>query len=79
MMTHVAYFRGRVSCLRLMIWMGLVAGMPGDAYAYVDPISGSVVFQVMAAAVLGGLLTVRLWSASLRGAARGLWTRIRRR
>ena len=35
---------------------------------YVDPAAGSIVLQVAFAAVLGGVLTVRRWWATVRGA-----------
>lgn len=55
-----------------------LAGVPSVAAAYVDPVSGSIVFQVLAAGVLGALLTIRHWFSSARAAARSLWLRLRR-
>lgn len=37
--------------------------IPREAAAYLDPISGSIILQVLAAAALGGLLTIkRVWA-----------------
>ena len=63
---------------RMMLLAALIFAPAGAAAAYVDPISGSVVFQVLAAGVLGALLTIRHWFSSARAAARSLWLRLRR-
>jgi hypothetical protein len=62
----------------MMLLAALLVATADPAAAYVDPISGSVVFQVLAAGVLGALLTIRHWFASARAAARSLWLRLRR-
>jgi hypothetical protein len=42
-----------------MVVASLLAPLP--AQAYIDPLSGSIVFQVLIAGLLGALLTVRRW------------------
>lgn len=59
----------------------LVAGVaslaaPRSAYAYIDPLSGSIVFQVLVAGVLGALLTIRHWWGSLVKAIQAVLARI---
>jgi hypothetical protein len=39
--------------------LGLLAITPADAWAYVDPGSGSYLFQVAAAALFAGVFTLR--------------------
>lgn len=46
---------------------------------YIDPTAGSVVFQAIAAGVLAGAFTIKLWWNGLRSSARGLWARLTRR
>lgn len=43
---------------------------------YVDPGAGSIVLQVAAAAVLGGLFMVKRWWATVQSAVRGWLTRL---
>lgn len=40
--------------------------------AYIDPSFGSLVFQVIAGTILGGLLTMRLWWSRLRYKVSGI-------
>ena len=49
---------------------------PPPAHAYIDPLSGSIVFQVIIAGALGALLTVRRWWASVVRLVRGLLARV---
>ncbi|MEX1049935.1 MAG: glycosyltransferase family 2 protein [Gemmatimonadales bacterium] len=54
----------------------LIAAPP--AHAYLDPVSGSVILQVLVAGLLGGLLTIkRVWRA-VTEPFRRLWRRVRR-
>jgi hypothetical protein len=48
-------------CSRLAVGLGvlLAAGVPQDAHAYLDPGTGSVILQVVAAGVLGALFTFK--------------------
>ena len=44
--------------------LGLVATTPADAWAYVDPGTGSYLFQLAAAGFLAGMFTLRrYWDA----------------
>lgn len=47
--------------------------------AYIDPLSGSVLLQVIAAGVLGALFTTKSFLAKVRGAARAAWSRLSRK
>jgi hypothetical protein len=58
------------NCIALLCLASLIA--PPPAHAYVDPLSGSVVFQVIVAAGLGALFTVRRWWTSALAVARSL-------
>ena len=49
---------------------------PPAAHAYIDPLSGSIVFQVIVAGVLGALLMVRGWWASVVRLVRALFARV---
>lgn len=57
--------------------VGLTAVIaPPAAFAYIDPMSGSIVFQVIVAGILGALLTVQRWWASAVRMVRGLRARV---
>lgn len=57
--------------------VGLTAVIaPPAVLAYIDPMSGSVVFQVVVAGILGALLTVRRWWANAVRLVRGLVARV---
>ena len=49
----------------------ILCAMPVDAFAYIDPGSGSYLFQLGLAAVLAGLYTVRRQWYALVSAVRG--------
>jgi hypothetical protein len=51
---------------------------PEPAHAYIDPSAGSMVIQVVAGVILGGLLTIRRWWTGLGQAAKLVWASIRR-
>jgi hypothetical protein len=67
--------RSRIVLLLLLLAAFSVAAPPA-AHAYIDPLSGSIVFQVIIAGVLGALLTVRRWWASVVRLVRGLLARV---
>ncbi len=70
--------RGRV--LRLLCFLTLVSILvPGRAYAYVDPATGSIVIQVLVAGALGAAFTVKQWWGRVSTAARQLRDRVTRR
>mgnify|MGYP000588146031 CR=1 FL=1 len=48
----------RVSLIAVLVALA----SPHPVHAYIDPLSGSIIFQVIAAAVLGASLTIkRFW------------------
>ena len=47
--------------------------------AYIDPLSGSVLLQVIVAGVLGAIFTTKSFLVRVRGAARAAWAKITRR
>ena len=52
----------------LMVFLLLA---PAQVAAYIDPITGSIILQVLAAAALGALLTIkRVWAGLLEGKQR---------
>lgn len=46
-------------CFFLLFSVWFVAVFPQRAFAYIDPATGSIVFQVVAGAFLGGLFAVK--------------------
>ena len=46
---------------------------PATAHAYIDPTSGSVAFQILAAGVLGAAVTARHWWSKAVRAVRELY------
>jgi hypothetical protein len=70
--------RSRMSWLQAaLLAAGFVLVMPGRAHAYVDPVSGSIILQVIAAGALAAAFTFRRATQRVRDFARGVWTRIR--
>ena len=51
----------------------------GMALAYIDPLSGSVLLQLLAAGVLGALFSTKSFLARMRGYARNIWTKLTKR
>jgi hypothetical protein len=61
----------------VLIVLGVVSlGAPPPAHAYIDPLSGSVVFQALIAGALGALLTVKHWWAAAFRLVRAVFTRV---
>jgi hypothetical protein len=52
-----------------------LAAFPSDAFAYVDPGTGSVVLQILVAGALGAALTVRQWWAKAVSLLQALFLR----
>ncbi len=52
---------GSRSFVALGFWIAVLAIGPLAGRRYIDPGSGSFAIQIIIAAVLGGLLTARLW------------------
>jgi hypothetical protein len=55
----------------LTLALGIVAASPADAWAYIDPGTGSYLFQLTAAGLLAGVYTVRRYWFALTSALRG--------
>lgn len=47
---------------------------PGDAHAYLNPGTGSFIFQLVIAALLGGLLTLKIYWNRFRGFFKDLFS-----
>jgi hypothetical protein len=52
------------------------AVLPTPAYAYIDPISGSVILQVLAAGFLAAGLVFRTTLSRAKDGVRRLWSRV---
>ena len=50
---------------------------PEVVYAYLDPISGSIILQALVAGALGALLTMKRVSFALREAWSRFWKRLK--
>jgi len=69
--------RARSRVVLLLLFLGVFSvAAPPPAHAYIDPLSGSIVFQVIVAGALGALLTVRRWWATVVRLVRGLLARV---
>ena len=62
--------------LLLALVIHLIA--PEPAHAYIDPSAGSIVLQLVAGVVLGGLLTMKGWWGRLGQRVRLVWAKILR-
>lgn len=51
---------------------------PGEAAGYIDPISGSIILQVLGAALLGAALSVKRVWAGMSGICTRVWDRLSR-
>ncbi len=60
----------------LVVLLAMSLAAPPLAHAYIDPLSGSIVFQVVVAGLLGALVTMRRWWASVFRVARALLARV---
>src|SRR5437867_1486964 len=50
------------SVIRLMLLLSIHSLIaPRAAHAYVDPVSGSMIFQILAAGVIGAAFTTKRW------------------
>lgn len=50
---------------------------PDLLYAYLDPMSGSLVLQAIIAGVLGGIVTMKRTGLTVRNAITQVWKRIK--
>ena len=55
----------------VVLAFGLLVVTPADAWAYIDPGTGSYLFQLAAAGLLAGVYTIRRHWYALVGALRG--------
>jgi hypothetical protein len=49
---------------------------PRAAHAYVDPVSGSMIFQILAAGVIGAAFTAKRWWRGVASWMRALISRV---
>ena len=68
--------RGRRSRRPAVVLAILVLTLPVPAAAYIDPLTGSVFLQVLAAGALGALFMIKGWWRRLITFIRRLWTRV---
>ena len=81
---HAPRSRFRITVPSLLCAFVLASGLAPDALhamalAYIDPLSGSVLLQVIAACVLGALFSTKTFLAKMRGAARAAWSKLSRK
>jgi hypothetical protein len=64
-------------CLPKLIFLILFSFFvfPGTAYAYIDPGSGSFVFQLFLGALLGALFSVKLFWNKIKTSLKNLFSR----
>lgn len=75
---HVRTFL-RYLCLLVVASLIAPRAAHAMALAYIDPLSGSVLLQVIAAGVLGAIFSTKAFMARVKGAARSAWSRIARK
>jgi len=51
--------------------------VPRQAAAYIDPVSGSIILQVLAAGLLAASLTIKNWRAWVVRTVRGMFSRLK--
>ena len=56
----------------LLLAAGLI--VPGDAYCYIDPGTGSVMFQVLVGLLIGAIATLKLYWVKLKTFLSGLFS-----
>lgn len=69
----------RTLCALLLASVLVPGAVYGMALAYIDPLSGSVLLQVLAAGVLGALFTTKAFLAKVRAYARAAWAKFTRK
>lgn len=55
--------------MNILFILALVVGwvvIPKDASAYIDPGTGSFIFQMLVASILGVVLTIKLWYGAVK-------------
>lgn len=76
---HIRTSLLRYLCVLIFAWLIAPRAAHAMALAYIDPLSGSVLLQVIAAGVLGALFTTKSLLAKVRGAARAAWSKLSRK
>lgn len=66
-------------CILVLASLIIPEALRAMALAYIDPLSGSVLLQVIAAGVLGAIFSTKTFVAKVRGAARSVWSRLARK
>lgn len=61
----------------IFLFFGLMIGLAGNAHAYIDPGTGSYILQLLAAALLGAMFTLRLYWARVKTFFQTLTTKTR--
>jgi hypothetical protein len=56
----------------LVAFLSVAVFFPAPVAGYIDPLSGSIILQVVAAGILAGTLTVRRFWTRIRGFISGL-------
>jgi hypothetical protein len=75
--TPNALLTNRARIIRALMVIGIMSlAAPPAAHAYIDPLSGSIVFQVLVAGALGALLTIGRWWGNLLRLVRALLARV---
>ena len=69
----------RAFCIVLLASLIVPGALYGMALAYIDPLSGSVLLQVIAAGVLGAIFSTKSFLAKVRVAARAAWSKLTRK
>lgn len=69
----------RPLCALLLASVLIPGALHAMALAYIDPLSGSVLLQVIAAGVLGAIFTTKSFLAKMRVAARAAWSKFSRK
>ena len=63
--------------LKIVVLLTLVSTFaPSPAYAYIDPMSGSIIFQALAAGLLTAMLMFRRFWYRVADVCRRIWHRI---
>ena len=69
--------RRAVSYAAGLLVLLLISPLP--LYGYIDPLSGSIILQVLAAGLFAGLLTIKRFWLRVRSAFSRLWSVLARR
>lgn len=65
------------SALKMAIFLMLASAFaPSPAYAYIDPMSGSIIFQALAAGLLTALFMLKRFWYRIADVCRRVWHRI---